>query len=432
MKQYKVGDKVRVKTHERNLGVGAYIGGGMTKMCGKVCTISFASNDIYQLKEDKCGFYWCSDNFEPYVVPETKYKPGDVVTVRSDLAAYTTYTMADQTNCMDATEQMVTKAGKKVKIKSVTKTGKYMIEGSIFPWVDGMFVDESKVEPKKTTEPRFKVGDKVRVRKDLILNERYYMNNREHHDSFVGGMKNLMGKVVTIASVGYTYRIKENSYNWVDEMFEPDVVKEEPKKFDWEESVKKWKLVIRGEGDNTTAEYIVNDVKKTAEVHRFFEDQYSVHKAIEAVTQKILPEEKWVVGVKFDGGKKVYDYTTTDNTIKAGDKVVVATGSDSHYVAVTVTWIKTYDEYAKTSKGIELKGIIRKCERGDEPTYYNGKVVCVYRTPGSAYTEGKIYQAVDGKIRIDNGNLVPFERAETFKDLAEKLHGFANFVEIVE
>lgn len=76
---------------------------------------------------------------------------------------------------------------------------------------------------------KYKVGDKVRVRKDLVVGKRYYMTNREYHDSFVYGMAAFRGKVVTIADdSGGKYRIEAGKgYNWVDEMFEtpPEVHK---------------------------------------------------------------------------------------------------------------------------------------------------------------------------------------------------------------
>lgn len=66
---------------------------------------------------------------------------------------------------------------------------------------------------------KFKVGDKVRVRKDLI-NGCYYGNYR-----FVHSMKNHCGEIVTIESVERdgSYRILEDVYNWTDEMFEEKV-----------------------------------------------------------------------------------------------------------------------------------------------------------------------------------------------------------------
>lgn len=92
--------------------------------------------------------------------PTTKYKPGDEVTVKSDLTYSRLYKMADGTNRMPCTNQMCTKRGKKVKIKSVTKTGKYMIEGSIFPWVDEMF-EEPVIEPKLVCFANFKKDGKL-------------------------------------------------------------------------------------------------------------------------------------------------------------------------------------------------------------------------------------------------------------------------------
>ena len=66
---------------------------------------------------------------------------------------------------------------------------------------------------------KFKIGDKVRVRKDLI-NSCYYGNYR-----FVPSMKNRCGEIVTIESVERdgSYRILEDVYNWTDEMFEEKV-----------------------------------------------------------------------------------------------------------------------------------------------------------------------------------------------------------------
>lgn len=78
---------------------------------------------------------------------------------------------------------------------------------------------------------RYKVGDKVRVRKDLVVGEEYGVF------IFADNMARLKGKIVTIEEVfSSTYQIKEDAgkYAWVDEMFEPvitnwDKVKEELK-----------------------------------------------------------------------------------------------------------------------------------------------------------------------------------------------------------
>ncbi len=80
---------------------------------------------------------------------------------------------------------------------------------------------------------KYKVGDKVRVRKDLIVGEKYGTQ------VFVDDMVELRGKIVTIKCVTYSfYRVEGGKnicpYNWTDEMLEPvitnwDKVKEEVK-----------------------------------------------------------------------------------------------------------------------------------------------------------------------------------------------------------
>lgn len=66
---------------------------------------------------------------------------------------------------------------------------------------------------------RYRVGDKVKVRDDLIVDTRY------GKAFFVDRMKELSGKVVTIESVNEEdYKIKESNYCWTDEMFESDTV----------------------------------------------------------------------------------------------------------------------------------------------------------------------------------------------------------------
>ena len=79
----------------------------------------------------------------------------------------------------------------------------------------------------------YKVGDKVKVRKDLVVDKDY-----GGYD-FVSSMEKFKGEIVTIESVdGNHYHIEEDEsefkYGWVDEMLEPikvvtnwDKVKEE-------------------------------------------------------------------------------------------------------------------------------------------------------------------------------------------------------------
>lgn len=64
---------------------------------------------------------------------------------------------------------------------------------------------------------KYKVGDKVRVRRDLKERMGYGCQR------FTDAMKKQMGKIVTISNVvdDRYYYIKEDNYNWTDEMLEP-------------------------------------------------------------------------------------------------------------------------------------------------------------------------------------------------------------------
>ena len=64
---------------------------------------------------------------------------------------------------------------------------------------------------------KYKVGDKVRVRKDLKERMGYGCQR------FTDAMKKQMGKIVTISNVvdDRYYYVKEDNYNWTDEMLEP-------------------------------------------------------------------------------------------------------------------------------------------------------------------------------------------------------------------
>lgn len=69
---------------------------------------------------------------------------------------------------------------------------------------------------------KYKVGDKVCVKEDLVVGERYKMEDSKASDTFVYAMEFFKGRVVTISSIFCgKYKIEESGYCWTDEMFEP-------------------------------------------------------------------------------------------------------------------------------------------------------------------------------------------------------------------
>ena len=74
---------------------------------------------------------------------------------------------------------------------------------------------------------KYKIGDKVRVRKDLSWKERYYMENSASGYMPNEEMVKRAGSVVTIKSISSTaYFIEEDGWYWTDEMFEEGLADE--------------------------------------------------------------------------------------------------------------------------------------------------------------------------------------------------------------
>ena len=297
-----------------------------------------------------CYRYYDDKNLELVTESTTKHKPGDWVTVSSHLKTGKFYRMADKSNPMTVNEQMLNKVGKKVKIKSVTKTGKYMIEGSIFPWVDEMFEDESKMKaakkPVKKEEPKskFKVGDKVIAQREAPY---FYTTN---------GWKGVVLEVdhdttcTTIKVQGIEGCEKAESGGWwVNEDYFDHL------------APKSWKLVIEGNGDTTTAKYIVvRETVKEVTVKRYSGDKFDERKAVEALLEKVFRKEGWVYTVKFKNSYGAYDYYSKEKKYEVDDRVIVPVGKDNRETTATVVAIKPYADYTLPKGVTELKEVICK------------------------------------------------------------------------
>ena len=131
-----------------------------------------------------------------------KYKVGDKVRVREDLEVNKAY--GEEV----FVSQMTPLKGKEVTISYIDSYGYYRVkEDSVkLRWTDEMLSPITK----------YKIGDKVIVREDLIVGEKY------GKDVFTSAMISFKGKVVTINKViGLKYEIEEDdkTWNWTDEMF---------------------------------------------------------------------------------------------------------------------------------------------------------------------------------------------------------------------
>lgn len=68
---------------------------------------------------------------------------------------------------------------------------------------------------------KYRLGDRVRVREDLMINTKYFMEDSNIGWCAVSGMLEFAGHTVTVYDVTrHGYHIQEFGYIWADEMFE--------------------------------------------------------------------------------------------------------------------------------------------------------------------------------------------------------------------
>lgn len=122
---------------------------------------------------------------------------------------------------------------------------------------------------------KFKVGDKVRVRKDLEVDKWY------GDDSVVDEMLQMRGKEVTISRIiNSEYKILEDfgGWCWTDEMFEPKCDR---------------KILITSDGTETLARlYDGKKVIKTATANRLPEDVFDFATGAKLAFARLIGEDK--------------------------------------------------------------------------------------------------------------------------------------------
>jgi len=115
------------------------------------------------------------------------------------------------------------------------------------------------------SEFKFKIGDKVKVRNDLIIDEAYAMENSDFYNTFEKQMAKYKGKIVTIDGFyGKEYFIREDGgeWGWTDEMFERYIMTEELTELNVCELIEDdYKYVIRCYEDTTEVIYMEKEIK---------------------------------------------------------------------------------------------------------------------------------------------------------------------------
>jgi hypothetical protein len=116
---------------------------------------------------------------------------------------------------------------------------------------------------------------------------------------------------------------------------------------------------------------------------------------------------------------------------------------------IEITDARRNDPYSPVYKYKDVKGtttgmkqFIEKSIFADSltpyepPKYYNGKVVCVEKSESyMAYTVGKVYEFKDGRVKIDNGNIIPAAGRKPVSSVDEWNNNpdtYAKFIPFVE
>lgn len=189
----------------------------MMDRAGKIVTITEVNRKYYRIKGS--DWKWTDEMFIKFDDREIKsqFKVGDKVRVKHDLKVGEIYYMLNSDVWHTVISDMLQFAGKVVTIKRVAKD--YRINEGDYLWCDEMFEGLVEEAPKS---PKLKVGQKLRLRKDL--KEGFYGD-----ELCVSLMSQHAGKIVTVKTVkrDNIFTIVEDldgcraDWHWSLEMTEP-------------------------------------------------------------------------------------------------------------------------------------------------------------------------------------------------------------------
>lgn len=326
---------------------------------------------------------------------------------------------------------------------------------------------------------KYKVGDKVKVRKDLVVGKLYYMCDKTRGNLFVEPMSKWAGCVVEISEIiADQYKVKGGDWwSWVDEMFEPvntqkivittDGVETLARLYEGDKVVKKATAKCSPDdtfdfnvGAKIAFERLMNEEKKPLTFREKlrqehpekvfaeygggcfgcpkdfgYESEKYCKNELQDCTKcwdRVIPEDKakkkGEKPFKFEVGKQYIGFN-----VKGDELVIKITRQDNkrsiikYYYEIVRGKDYGYDYFQEDSE------FAKRFKPYDPPKYYNGKVVCVGSTGSNErlYTVGKIYQFVDGQMTCDDGSKMPcYKHIKNFREWDK--FSSSDFVEIVE
>ena len=263
---------------------------------------------------------------------------------------------------------------------------------------------------------QFKIGDKVRIRDDLIVGETYYMNDHSAQDSFEEEMKEYANKVNTIKGIrGGKYLLEDGStWYWTDEMLLPVE-----------------KIIIEADGNTVTATlYRSNHTSEKAVAKCSPEDTFDFLTGAKIALERLGKKEINVCGFKVGDRINYHGFNGTIICIDLDDSIGIEFDEPNPF-----SYEHRCTAYKLKSGNHGEKEQCRWVEAGDtalkhgEAKLYNGKLLCI-DPRGMLYTKGKIYEFKDGYTINDDGTRIPsfsISSAHEFMDAS-----LADWIEVVE
>lgn len=185
---------------------------------------------------------------------------------------------------------------------------------------------------------RFKVGDKVRIRKDLVAGKVY------DGYTFTMSMEKYKGRILTIDTVDYnSYYLKEVGYCWTDKMLEEVNEYEIEKTF--REVIRDIKEgeVWEGERFDIVKKENSTIIKHTCEFDRYY--------SIDDEEMFKLQRKQYTFQEVF----KAYEEDKEIESICSGYKYKKENGEDKFFSTSSDKWVKAYDNTLFNM--IEIRGM---------------------------------------------------------------------------
>lgn len=253
---------------------------------------------------------------------------------------------------------------------------------------------------------KYKVGDRVRVRKDLKGDVQYNMETGGVHNVAVSSMLKFAGKIVTIKSVVEQYTIAECGFLWTDEMFD-GIAEENPDE----------KRELKA-GDKVR-------VRPDLESGKRYDDCLVIDCMVElagmiVAINAVKDKNRYTIKGDSNGLLWSSEMFILDGfpEVESHKQSIIITSDGKKTTAIYRNGDKTREAFCRCSpkdafdfvEGAKI-AFSRLWEDDDdddpaEEVGYDGDVICVQRGYGASapvdnFTVGKIYTVVDGRIKGD-------------------------------